>query len=61
MDYIEVFQAMLADMRSDLRHWQRGNRAEFLFRPEADPEAQQNPEMKRLCQIMNYASGAHNK
>lgn len=55
MDYIEVFQAMLADMRSDLRQWLRGNKEQFLFTEAADGKDANAVNRLRLCYALAYS------
>ena len=55
MDYIEVFQAMLADMRSDLRQWQRGNKEQYLYAETADGKDANAVNRLRLCYALAYS------
>lgn len=55
MDYIEVFQAMLADMRSDLRYWLRGNTEQYLYRETADGKDANAVNRLRLCYALAYS------
>ena len=55
MEYIEVFQAMLADMRSDLRHWLRGNTAEYAFQETSGGKDANAAARLRLCYALAYA------
>ncbi|MBR3447114.1 MAG: hypothetical protein IKH27_04865 [Oscillospiraceae bacterium] len=55
MDYIEVFQAMLADMRSDLRHWLRGNKEQYLCTETADGKDANAVNRLRLCYALAYS------
>lgn len=55
MEYIEVFQAMLADMRSDLRHWLRGNTAEYGFQETSGGKDANAAARLRLCYALAYS------
>ena len=56
MDYLEVFQAMLADMRSDLRHWLRGNTEQYLEQDAADGRGASGAAARlRLCYALAYS------
>ncbi len=58
MEYIEVFQAMLADMRSDLRHWLRGNTAEYMYHETSGGKDANAAARLRLCYALAYADRA---
>lgn len=58
MDYIEVFQAMLADMRSDLRQWLRGNKEQYLYKESADGKDANAVNRLRLCYALAYSEKA---
>ena len=55
MDYIEVFQAMLDDMRSDLRHYLRGNQKDYLYRAQTDAADANAVNRLRLCWALAYS------
>ena len=55
MDYIEVFQAMLADMRSDLRQWLRGNKEQYLYTEPAGGKDANAVNRLRLCYALAYS------
>lgn len=59
MDYLEVFRAMLADLRSDLRHWLRGNTEQYLYHESIDAHGavrDANAAARlRLCYALAYS------